>query len=125
MLGRFSARKFRASNQFQHIAIVFEDIRDEFSELAASGNADKFLEEQGGRAAILIVVCNGDGELRALVAGRVSDEAGHRDQPLAGLAFHTENQSDVIAEIELGEGSKLVRCERRNGVKEASVDAPR
>ena len=100
-------------------------MRDELSDTAGTRNMDESLQEQRARAAILIVVCNRDRELRAVPAAGDPDEAGHRDQPFAGFVLHGENQSDVVAEIQLGELSKHVRCERCNRVKEPSVDASR
>jgi hypothetical protein len=125
VFGRLSARTFRPSNDFEHLSIVLEYIRDELSNTAGTRNTHELLQEQGGCAAILIVVCNRDRELRALAARRDPDEAANRDQPFAGFVLHGENQSDVAAEIQLGELSKHVRCERRNRVKEPSVDASR
>jgi hypothetical protein len=122
-LGRLSARKFRPSNNFEHLSIVFEHMRDELSDTAGTRNIDEALQEQRARAAILIVVGNGDRELRVLAAGRDPDEAAHRDQPFAGFVLHGENESDAVAEVQLGELSKHVWCERRNRAKEPSVDA--
>ena len=79
VLGCLSARKFRASNDFEHLSIVFEHMRDELSDTARTRNSDESLQEQRARAAILIVVCNRDRELRARAAGRGPDEAAHRD----------------------------------------------
>jgi hypothetical protein len=100
-------------------------MRDELSDTAGTRNTDEWLQEQGRRAAIPIVFCNGDRELRALAARCHADEAGYRDQPFAGFVLYRENESNVVAEIQLGELSKHVRRERSNRVKEPSVDASR
>ena len=100
-------------------------MRDELPDTAGTRNMDESLQEQRARAAILILVCNRDRELRALVAWRVPDKASHRDQLFAGLVLHGEHQSDAVAEIQFRELSKHVWCERCNRVKEPSVYASR
>lgn len=63
VLGRLSARKSCPSNDFEHLSIVFEHMRDELSDTVGTRNIDEPLQEQRARAAILIVVCNRDREL--------------------------------------------------------------
>ena len=55
-----------SSNEFEHLSIVFENLRHELADAAGTRNTHELLQEQGGGTAILIVVCNGDREFRAI-----------------------------------------------------------
>src|SRR4030095_2955074 len=79
VLGRLSARKSCLSNDFEHLSIVVEHMRDKLSDTTGTRNIGEPLQEQRAGAAILIVICDGGRKLRTLAAGRGADEAAHRN----------------------------------------------
>ena len=91
----------------------------------ASRNADELLQKQRGRAAMLMLVRNGDGHLRAIAIGSDANEATHGYQSFVRVFSGRQYQSDVIAEIDLGQVPKGIRCEVIYRVKKALIDAAR
>src|SRR5262249_40600204 len=102
VLGRLSQRQLGILEYLEHVSVVVEHVRDKLPHAAISRNADELPQEQGGRAAMLILVGNDERHLRAVGTGSDADEFAQRDEFLAGPFPDRQRQADMVLEIELG-----------------------
>jgi hypothetical protein len=122
-LETLSQRQLGILKYLEHLSIDLEHERDELSNTPASRQANELIQEQRGRAAMLILVRNCDSHLSAVPARRHADEARDSYQSFAVFFSNRQHESDVISEIELGQASEGVGCKRRNRAKEPPIDA--
>ena len=108
-----SQRQLGILKYLEHLSIDLEHERDELSNTPASRQANELIQEQRGRAAMLILVRNCDSHLSAVPARRHANEARDSYQSFAVFFSNRQHEADVIAEIELGQASEGVGCKRR------------
>ena len=111
------------SENVEHVLVVVEHVRDELANPAFSSKADELLQEQCGGAAVLILVRDGEGHFRPVGIRSQANEATDCDQSFAVFVLDRHCQPDVIAEIELGEATKIVRGKRRDRMEKPAINA--
>ena len=122
-LDTLSQRQSGILKYLEHLSIVFEQERHKLPNAGASRQANELIQEQRGRAAMLIFIRNRDGHLSAVPARRHANEARDGYQSLLVFFSNRQHDADVITEIELGQASERVGCKSCNRAKEPPMDA--